>query len=42
MRQMQQQPVQADANKEIITLGGGCFWCLEPVYDELKRVEDVV
>ena len=42
MSQMQQQPVQTGAKKEIITLGGGCFWCLEPVYDELKGVEDVV
>ena len=27
---------------EVITLGGGCFWCLEAVYLELKGVEDVV
>jgi peptide-methionine (S)-S-oxide reductase len=27
---------------EIATLGGGCFWCLEAVYDELKGVTDVV
>ncbi len=27
---------------EIATLAGGCFWCLEAVYDELKGVEDVV
>jgi len=25
----------------IITLGGGCFWCLEAVFNELKGVEDV-
>ena len=28
--------------REIATLGGGCFWCLEAVYDELKGVTDVV
>lgn len=27
---------------EITTLGGGCFWCLEAVYDQLRGVEDVV
>lgn len=27
---------------EVVTLGGGCFWCLEAVYDRLKGVEDVV
>ena len=28
--------------KEITTLGGGCFWCLEAVYDQLEGVLDVV
>ena len=27
---------------ETITLGGGCFWCVEAVFDDLKGVEDVV
>lgn len=27
---------------ETATLGGGCFWCLEAVYDQLNGVEDVV
>lgn len=27
---------------ETTTLAGGCFWCLEAVYDELKGVTDVV
>jgi peptide-methionine (S)-S-oxide reductase len=25
----------------VATLAGGCFWCLEAVYDELKGVESV-
>lgn len=29
-------------SKEIATLGGGCFWCLEAVYLELTGVEAVV
>jgi peptide-methionine (S)-S-oxide reductase len=26
---------------ETATFGGGCFWCLEPLFDELKGVERV-
>jgi len=28
--------------KEITTLGGGCFWCLEPIFKDLTGVEEVV
>ncbi len=28
-------------NLETTTLGGGCFWCLEAVYDEMAGVESV-
>lgn len=27
--------------REVATLAGGCFWCLEAVYDQLKGVESV-
>jgi peptide-methionine (S)-S-oxide reductase len=27
--------------KQIATLAGGCFWCLEAVFDELKGVDSV-
>jgi len=32
---------QSQTNTEIATLGGGCFWCLEAVYDELRGILSV-
>jgi peptide-methionine (S)-S-oxide reductase len=28
--------------KEIVILGGGCFWCLDPIFEELRGVEEVL
>ena len=28
--------------REVVTLGGGCFWCLQPIFQELRGVETVV
>jgi peptide-methionine (S)-S-oxide reductase len=34
--------VSQTQSKEMATLAGGCFWCLEAVYDQLRGVQDVV
>jgi peptide-methionine (S)-S-oxide reductase len=34
--------MSANKEMEVATLGGGCFWCLEPIFEELHGVEDVV
>lgn len=36
-----QKTEKKSAKKEVATLAGGCFWCLEAVYLELKGVDKV-
>jgi peptide-methionine (S)-S-oxide reductase len=33
---------QLDGRREVATLGGGCFWCLEPVFGDLRGVVSAV
>jgi peptide-methionine (S)-S-oxide reductase len=30
------------SNLQVATLGGGCFWCLDPIFKDLKGVKEVV
>jgi peptide-methionine (S)-S-oxide reductase len=33
---------QPESSREIATLGGGCFWCLEAVFEQVRGIERVV
>ena len=41
MGQARNQSGPEVAGREIATLAGGCFWCLEAVYDRLEGVDSV-
>src|SRR5438093_6812613 len=32
---------ESKQSSEVVTLAGGCFWCLQPVFQELRGVEKV-
>jgi peptide-methionine (S)-S-oxide reductase len=38
---MSSQSEQKTENRETATLAGGCFWCLEAVFEQLKGIERV-
>jgi peptide-methionine (S)-S-oxide reductase len=37
----QKKGLRREPSREIATLGGGCFWCLEAVFEQLKGIEKV-
>ncbi|MCC9017093.1 peptide-methionine (S)-S-oxide reductase MsrA [Flavobacterium lipolyticum] len=38
----QNSKTKSSSNPETITLGGGCYWCVEAVYENLAGVKSVV
>ena len=37
----EQERINQTADKEVATLAGGCFWCLDAVFKEVERIEKV-
>jgi peptide-methionine (S)-S-oxide reductase len=42
LQELLQEAPSPPERKENATLAGGCFWCLEAIFDDLNGVEDVV
>lgn len=38
---MENESRSASSGREVATLAGGCFWCLEAVFDQIRGVESV-
>lgn len=41
-RSKELKPAKTNPNYETITLGGGCYWCVEAVYEQLNGVKSVI
>ncbi|WP_394355067.1 peptide-methionine (S)-S-oxide reductase MsrA [Aquiflexum lacus] len=42
MKDLPKTSVQIPEGLEVATLGGGCFWCTEAIYQDLRGVESVL
>jgi peptide-methionine (S)-S-oxide reductase len=42
MEENSPQTVKTSNTLKTVTLGGGCFWCLEAVYEQLNGVDQVI
>ena len=41
MSNAENREVRSDEGREVVTLGGGCFWCVEAIFEELRGVKKV-
>lgn len=41
MQELPKTQVKVPEGKEVATLGSGCFWCIEAIYQDLKGVSEV-